>query len=321
MMLRIEGLKKTYGNYHALDGLDMEVKKGSLYGFVGPNGAGKTTTIKIMAGLICPDCGTVEVDGINALKEPDKTRDRIGYVPDYFGMYDNLKVYEYMEFFASCYGMEGLRARKLGRTLLDQVGLGNKEDFYVDGLSRGMKQRLCLARALIHDPALLIMDEPTAGLDPRTRLEFREMVRDLRESGKTILISSHLLSDLSELCTDIGIIDQGRMILHGSIEEITNRINTSKPVIITIHDGMKLAMRLLKEHPQVQTITVRDQDIMVGFTGDAADECRLLAGLIGAGVEVRGFMREPGSLEAVFMQITNHDEERVVLSYEDESGL
>lgn len=321
MMLKIEGLKKTYGNYHALDGLDMEVKKGSLYGFVGPNGAGKTTTIKIMTGLIRPDCGTVEVDGIDALKETGKTRDRIGYVPDYFGMYDNLKVSEYMEFFASCYGMEGLRARKRNRALLDQVGLGGKEDFYVDGLSRGMKQRLCLARALIHDPALLIMDEPTAGLDPRTRLEFRELVRDLKEDGKTILISSHLLSDLSELCTDIGIIDQGKMILHGSIEEITGRINTSKPVIITVHDGMKLAMRLLKEHPQVQTITVRDQDIMVGFTGDAADESRLLAGLIEAGVAVRGFMREPGNLEAVFMQITNHDEERVVLSYEDESGI
>lgn len=316
-MLKIEGLKKTYGNYHALDGLDMEVESGALYGFVGPNGAGKTTTIKIITGLLCPDEGTVEIDGIDGWKQPAKTKDLIGYVPDYFGMYDNLKVSEYMEFFASCYGLDGLKARKRTRALLDQVGLGSKEEFYVDGLSRGMKQRLCLARALIHDPALLIMDEPTAGLDPRTRLEFRELVRDLKEAGKTVLISSHLLSDLSELCTDIGIIDQGKMILHGSIEEITNRINTSKPVIITIQDGMKLAMRLLKDHPQVQTITVRDQDIMVGFTGDATDESRLLAGLIEAGVAVRGFMREPGNLEAVFMQITNHDEERVVLSYED----
>lgn len=317
MMLKMKGLKKAYGNYHALDGLDMEIESGALYGFVGPNGAGKTTTIKIVTGLLYPDGGVVEIDGIDVWKEAAKTKDHIGYVPDYFGMYDNLKVSEYMEFFASCYGLDGLKARKRNRALLDQVGLGNKEDFYVDGLSRGMKQRLCLARALIHDPTLLIMDEPTAGLDPRTRLEFRELIRDLKEAGKTILISSHLLSDLSELCTDIGIIDQGRMILHGSIEEITNRINTSKPVIITIQDGMKLAMRLLKDHPQVQTITVRDQNIMVGFTGDAADESRLLAGLIEAGVAVRGFMREPGNLEAVFMQITNHEEERVVLSYED----
>lgn len=317
MMLKIEGLKKKYGNYHALDGLDMEVDNGALYGFVGPNGAGKTTTIKTITGLLCPDEGTVKVDGIDVWKEPEKTKDLIGYVPDYFGMYDNLKVSEYMEFFAACYGLDGLKARKRNRALLEQVGLGAKEDFYVDGLSRGMKQRLCLARALIHNPALLVMDEPTAGLDPRTRVEFRELVRDLREDGKTILISSHLLSDLSELCTDIGIIDQGRMILHGSIDEITNRINTSKPVIITVQDGMKLAMRLLKDHPQVQTITVRDQEIMVGFTGNAVDESRLLAGLIEAGVAVRGFMREPGNLEAVFMQITNHEEERVVLSYED----
>lgn len=316
-MLKIEGLKKTYGNYHALDGLDMEVSKGALYGFVGPNGAGKTTTIKIITGLLRPDWGTVEIDGLDVQKEPGKTKERLGYVPDYFGMYDNLKVSEYMEFFASCYGLDGLKARRRNRALLEQVGLANKEDFYVDGLSRGMKQRLCLARALIHDPALLIMDEPTAGLDPRTRLEFRELVRDLKEAGKTVLISSHLLTDLSELCTDIGIIDQGKLILHGSIEEISNRINTSKPVIITVQDGMKLAMRLLKEHPQVQTIAVRDQEIMVGFTGDAADESRLLAGLIEAGVAVRGFMREPGNLEAVFMQITNHDEEKVVLSYED----
>lgn len=317
MMLKIEGLKKKYGNYHALDGLDMEVDNGALYGFVGPNGAGKTTTIKTITGLLCPDEGTVKADGIDVWKEPEKTKDLIGYVPDYFGMYDNLKVSEYMEFFAACYGLDGLKARKRNRALLEQVGLGAKEDFYVDGLSRGMKQRLCLARALIHNPALLVMDEPTAGLDPRTRVEFRELVRDLREDGKTILISSHLLSDLSELCTDIGIIDQGRMILHGSIDEITNRINTSKPVIITVQDGMNLAMRLLKDHPQVQTITVRDQEIMVGFTGNAVDESRLLAGLIEAGVAVRGFMREPGNLEAVFMQITNHEEERVVLSYED----
>lgn len=321
MMLKITGLKKIYGNYHALDGLDMEVRGGALYGFVGPNGAGKTTTIKIMTGLLQPDGGSVEIDGVDALREPGRTKDRIGYVPDYFGMYDNLKVSEYMEFFASCYGLDGLRARKRNRALLDQVGLGNKEDFYVDGLSRGMKQRLCLARALIHDPTLLIMDEPTAGLDPRTRVEFRELVRDLKEDGKTVLISSHLLSDLAELCTDIGIIDQGKMILHGSIEEITNRINTSKPVVITVQEGMNLALRLLKEHPQVQTITVREQEIMVGFTGDAMEESRLLAGLVEAGVAVRGFMREPGNLEAVFMQITNHEEERVVLSYEDESGL
>lgn len=320
-MLKIQKLQKSYGNYHALDRLDMEVADGALYGFVGPNGAGKTTTIKIITGLLKPDGGSVEIDGIDAVRDPYRLKEKIGYVPDHFGVYDNLKVSEYMEFFAACYGLEGLKGRKRSRTLLEQVGLGDKEDFFVDGLSRGMKQRLCLARALIHDPSVLIMDEPTAGLDPRTRLEFRETVQELKEQGKTILISSHLLSDLAEICTDIGIIDAGRMILTGSIEEIVDRIQTSRPVIITVQENMAAAMQLLKEHRLVQTITVKDSDIMVGFTGNARQESELLAELVGAGVMVRGFVREPGSLEAIFMQITNHEEERVVLSYEDESGL
>lgn len=320
-MLKIRNLKKSYGNYRALDGLDMEIQDGTLYGFVGPNGAGKTTTIKIMAGLMLPDSGSVEIDGIDALKEPYRLKEKIGYVPDDFGVYDNLKVCEYMEFFASCYRMEGLKLRRRCSMLLDQVGLGDKEDFYVDGLSRGMKQRLCLARALIHDPSILIMDEPTAGLDPRTRVEFRDVLRELNEQGKTVLISSHLLEDLSELCSDVGIIDAGRMIISGSIEEITERVHTSKPVIITVAEKQKEAIHLLKDHPLVKTITVKEQDILIGFTGTDKEECELLAALVTAGVPVRGFFREPGNLEAIFMQITNHDKERVVLSYEDESGI
>lgn len=320
-MLKIEHLQKTYGKYHALDGLNMEIPEGALYGFVGPNGAGKTTTIKIMTGLLMPDSGSVKIGGIDALRYPQQLKKKIGYVPDHFGVYDNLKVSEYMEFFASCYGMEGLKSRKRCSTLLAQVGLDDKGDFFVDGLSRGMKQRLCLARALIHDPALLIMDEPTAGLDPRTRLEFRNIVMELNEMGKTILISSHLLEDLSGLCTHIGIIDSGKMIVSGNMTEIIERVQTSKPMIIQVHANMDAAMKLLKEHPLVRTITIKEQEIVVGFTGDEDQESELLQALVMAGVQVRGFMREPGNLEAIFMQITNRDEERVVLSYEDESGL
>ncbi len=320
-MLKIRGLQKSYGKYQALYGLDMVFADGALYGFVGPNGAGKTTTIRIMTGLLKPDQGSVEIDGTDAVRDPRSLKDRIGYVPDYFGVYDNLKVSEYMEFFASCYGLEGLQARRRCNTLLEQMGLDNKIDAFVESLSRGMKQRLGLARALIHNPSLLIMDEPTIGLDPRTRLEFRETVRELNEQGKTILISSHLLSDLSELCSDIGIIERGRMILSGSMEEIVDRIHTSRPVIITVQENMTAALKLLKEHTLVQTITVRDQDILVGFLGTARQESELLKKLVEAGVMVRGFVREPGSLESIFMQITEHEEERVVLSYEDESGF
>ena len=320
-MLKTRNLQKKYGNYHALDGLNMEIPDGALFGFVGPNGAGKTTTIKILTGLLRPDGGTVEIDSADALKEPRRMRDMIGYVPDTFGVYDNLKVSEYMDFFASCYGLEGLKARGRCHTLLLQVGLGDKEDFFVDGLSRGMQQRLCLARALIHDPQILIMDEPTAGLDPRTRMEFKEMVKELHEQGKTILISSHLLPDLAEICTDIGILDAGRMVVCGSMEEILNQLKASKPVIITVDQNREAALKLLKEHPLVKTISVREPEIMVGFTGTKQQESELLAQLVKAGVPVRSFMRERASLEAIFMQLTDHEEERVVLSYEDESGL
>ncbi len=320
-MLKIQGLHKKYGNYHALDGLDMEIKNGALFGFVGPNGAGKTTTIKIMTGLLKPDQGVVELDGKNMLTDTLDLRRRIGYVPDHFGLYDNLKVSEYMEFFAACYHLEGFAARKRAGSLLEQVGLGERKDAFVDGLSRGMQQRLCLARALIHDPELLIMDEPTAGLDPRTHLEFRQMVWELHEQGKTILLSSHNLAELSELCTDIGIIDAGKMVLSGSMDEIMERIYTSKQIIISVQDQMEKALAFLKESPMVRTISICEKDIMVGFTGDERRESELLKQMIEAGIPVRGFMREPGSLESIFMQITDHNKEKVVLSYEDESGL
>ena len=262
-MLKIQGLHKKYGNYHALDGLDMEIKNGALFGFVGPNGAGKTTTIKIMTGLLKPDQGVVELDGKNMLTDTLDLRRRIGYVPDHFGLYDNLKVSEYMEFFAACYHLEGFAARKRASSLLEQVGLGERKDAFVDGLSRGMQQRLCLARALIHDPELLIMDEPTAGLDPKTHLEFRQMVWELHEQGKTILLSSHNLAELSELCTDIGIIDAGKMVLSGSMDEIMERIYTSKQIIISVQDQMEKTLAFLKESPMVRTISICEKDIMV----------------------------------------------------------
>lgn len=321
MMLEIRNLKKTFGKFYALSGLDMSIGDGALYGFVGPNGAGKTTTIKIMTGLLEADEGKVLIDGTDVTGGLSQLKLKIGYVPDFFGVYDNLKVSEYMEFFASCYGIEGLRARTRYMTLLEQVGLEDKVNFYVDGLSRGMKQRLCLARALIHDPALLVMDEPTSGLDPRTRFEFKEILKELKEQGKTILISSHVLSELSELCTDIGIIDQGKMVLSGSMGEILRRVNTSNPLIISILGNKEKALNILKSQPCVQTISVKEGNIMVQFIGDEEDEAILLQQLVDAEVMVHGFTREPGSLESLFMQITDHDVEKAVLVHENESGI
>ena len=320
-MLEIKGLHKIYGKYHALSGLDMRVETGALYGFVGPNGAGKTTTIKIMAGLLRAEEGSIAVDGVDALADSRRLRAMIGYVPDFFGVYDNLTVSEYMEFFASCYHLDGLVARKRYTALLEQVGLEDKLDFYVDGLSRGMKQRLCLARALIHDPEVLILDEPTSGLDPRTRFEVREILKELHEAGKTIVISSHVLSELSELCTDIGIIDQGHMVLEGNIMDILSRVNTSNPLVISVFANMEKALAILKSHPCVHTISLREKEVCVRFTGDAQDEALLLQQLIDSDVLVNGYTREKGSLESVFMQLTDREEERTVVSYDTESGM
>ena len=320
-MLEVKNLSISFGGLKAVDDFNITIEKGQLYGLIGPNGAGKTTAIKIMTGLLEAEEGSVVINGEDALADPDKLRSLMGYVPDFFGVYDNLTVGEYMSFFASCYHIYGLVARKRYTALLDQVGLEDKLDFYVDGLSRGMKQRLCLARALIHDPQILILDEPTSGLDPRTRVEFKEILEDLKFAGKTIIISSHVLSELSEMCTDIGIIDQGRMILEGNIEDILSRVNASNPLVISVYSNMEKALSILKSHPCVRTISMREKDICVRFAGDAQDEAMLLQQLIDSDVLVNGFTREKGSLETVFMQLTDHEEERVVTSYEAESGL
>lgn len=316
-MLKIHGLKKKFGNFEALSGLDMEVEEGALYGFVGPNGAGKTTAIKIITGLLKPDEGTVMIGGLDALQCREEAKSEFGYVPDEFGMYDNLKVWEYMEFFASCYGFDGLVGRKRCMELLEQVKLSDKADFFVDSLSRGMKQRLCLARAMIHDPRLLVLDEPTSGMDPRTRLEFKETLRELCAEGKTILISSHILSELSQMCTDIGIIDAGKIVLSGNMAEILKKVNDSNPLLIRVCRGRDMAIGILKEDPRVSTISIRDDDIVVNFRGGHDEEAGLLRSLVEAGAPVSGFIREQGDLESIFMQITNHDMERVVQTSEE----
>ena len=218
-MLKIHGLKKKFGNFEALRGLDMEVEEGALYGFVGPNGAGKTTAIKIMAGLLKPDEGSVEICGKDALRFREEAKDQFGYVPDEFGMYDNLKVREYMEFFASCYGLSGLMGRKRCEELLDQVKLSDRADFFVDSLSRGMKQRLCLARALIHDPGLLILDEPITGLDPSTTQDFYRVIRHLnREEQVAVLMVSHDIQNIVVQANKILHLKQS-VLFYGSVED------------------------------------------------------------------------------------------------------
>lgn len=312
-MLEIRGLKKKFKNFEALSGLDMTVEEGALYGFVGPNGAGKTTAIRIITGLLSADEGSITIGGRDAFAYRREIKRQIGYVPDEFGMYDNLKVREYMEFFAGCYGFTGLLARTRCGELLEQLRLSDRADAFVDSLSRGMKQRLCLARAMIHDPGLLILDEPTSGMDPGARMEFKEILREMCAEGKTILVSSHILSELSQMCTDIGIIDSGRIVLSGSMAEIFQKVNDSNPLRIQVCGARGRAIELLRSDPRVQTISIDGEDIVVYFHGDRAAEADLLRILVADGVPVSSFQKEQGDLESVFLQITNHSQEKVVI--------
>lgn len=307
-MLEIKNLCKSYGDLFVLDHLDLTIQKGELFGFVGPNGAGKTTMLRIISGLLPADSGQVSVFGIDAINDSGHLKEKIGYVPDFFGVYDNLKAIEYMEFFASVYGITGEKAHKLCLELMDMVHLADKAEFMVDSLSRGMKQRLCLARSLIHDPELLILDEPVSGLDPRARFEMKKTLRRIHEEGKTIIISSHILSELAEMCTTIGIIKQGKMKVKGTIEEIMQKVNALNPIVIKIAGEKDTALQLLKENDEVSSISMEEDNLIIGFAGNQEQQIQLLRQLIDNQVPVVSFQRKTGDLESVFMKVTEKKE-------------
>ena len=320
-MLELKGISKSYGKVRALSDLNFEVPDGTLFGLMGRNGAGKTTLLKIVAGILGPDAGTVLIDGKDALKNPGAARMKIGYVPDEFGSYDALTVMEYMEFFAGAFRLRGRTARVRCEELIRNVGLKDRADQAVETLSRGMQQRLSIARALIHDPEYLILDEPTSGLDPHSRVAIREMLCELCDTGKTVLISSHILSELSEICTDIGILDKGTVKATGEVQPILERIGNSNPLRISVLTGTQTAMGIFRRHPCVRSVTLSDRTFSLEFEGGAEDEAALLMQLIDADIPVNGFMREPGTLESFFLQMTGKTEERLILSNDDESDL
>lgn len=315
-MLIIEGVCKQYGNVKALDHLNMHALKGEIYGFVGPNGAGKTTTIKIITGLTKADQGTVMVDGVDTKKYPYRVKEKIGYMPDFFGVYDNLKVIEYLEFYTSIYKTLGKKERTFCYELLELVRLEDKAEQYVDHLSRGMKQRLCLARTLVNRPELLVLDEPASGLDPRARRELQDMLRGISSSGVTILTSSHILSELSELCTTIGIIEQGKLVLEGKTEDIFKLRKLSTPLLIQFLEQGDLGIQIIRENPLTKKLSKQGNCVSVTFEGDEKEEGELLYQLVSAGIPITSFYREKNNLETLFMQITKGEE-----GYEDESHL
>ncbi len=223
-IVRTEGLVKRYDGTLAVAGVDLDVEAGEIFGLVGPNGAGKTTTMRILATLLRPSSGEAEIAGWSVTRHPDEVRRVLGFMPDVFGVYDDMKVWEYLDFFARCYGLSPARRRQMIGDLLELVDLADKRDAYVQTLSRGMQQRLCLAHALVHDPAVLLLDEPASGLDPRARVELRELLRELRSLGKTIVISSHILPELEELCTSVAIVDRGQVLAQGRVADIERRL-------------------------------------------------------------------------------------------------
>ena len=303
-MLYINDLTKNYGSFTAVNHLSLHIPEGDLFGFVGPNGAGKTTTIRIVCGLLKASGGTVRIGGTEAAVGSKKMKRLIGYVPDFFGVYDNLKVREYMDMYGSMYGMTTRDIARLTDDLLELVNLSDKKEFYVDTLSRGMKQRLCVARALLHNPRLLILDEPSSGLDPRARVEMKELLKNLHSMGKTIVISSHILSELSEMCNSIGIMNHGQLITAGRIEDIMQQISGGSRIHIHVASEIEPAVRMLKEQAFVTVESVRENELIITFGGTDEEVCALIGRLIQNQVILTGFHREEGNLESLFMQLT-----------------
>lgn len=303
-MLYINDLTKKYGSFTAVNHLTLHIPEGDLFGFVGPNGAGKTTTIRIVCGLLKASGGTVKIGSTVAAVGSKEMKRMIGYVPDFFGVYDNLKVREYMDLYGSMYGMYSRDIARLTDDLLELVNLTDKKEVYVDTLSRGMKQRLCVARALLHNPKLLILDEPSSGLDPRARVEMKELLKNLHSMGKTIVISSHILSELSEMCNSIGIMNRGQLITAGHIEDIMRQLSGGNRIHIQVVSNMEAAVRVLKEQAGVTVESVRENEIIISGGGTDEEIGALIAQLIYNQVVLSGFHKEEGNLETLFMQLT-----------------
>ena len=318
-VIETRGLVKRYDSQLAVAGIDLVIGPGEIYGLVGPNGAGKTTTMKILATLLPQTAGEAFVCGISVTENPIEVRRRIGYMPDFYGVYDDLRVWEYLDFFARCYSVPAARRAGMIGELLEIVGLADKRAAYVETLSRGMRQRLCLAHTLVHDPAVLILDEPASGLDPRARVEMREILRELRSMGKTILVSSHILPELAEMCTGVGIIDRGRLLRSGSIGEIERSLRATALLRIDLlgdEAALAAARDWLGTDPRVGDIQVPanagegGSRLEVPFDGDAEAQATLLAGMVEAGHRVSGFSHATSDLEEIFLKVTGQQDDQ-----------
>ena len=303
-MIEVQGLTKRFGKLTAVNDISFTVDRGDAFGFIGPNGAGKTTTIRMLATTLKPDSGTVTINGHDITQDPAAVRACVGYMPDFFGVYDDMKVWEYLDFFGAAYRVPWQRRPALIGDVLELTDLSDKRDEYVDALSRGMKQRLCLAKTLIHDPDVLLLDEPASGLDPRARIEIRQLLQQLCKMDKTVFISSHILRELADLCNKIGIIEQGRLVMAGSVEEISAQLAGGKTLIIRTTNRLQEACDFLVSHPEIGSAEIVEDAIKAIYQGEPDQQHRLLSALVEAGFQVESFAEQETSLETLYMRLT-----------------
>ncbi len=304
-MIETRDLTKMYGDLYALDRLTLKLEKGDVYGFIGPNGAGKTTTMRILATLLNPTWGEATVCGYSIYNGARDIRRVMGYMPDFFGVYDDMKVIEYLEFFAAAYRIKGAERRKKCDQVLELVDLGYKRDALVTSLSRGMTQRLGLARVLLHEPQVLLLDEPASGLDPRARIEMRELLKELRNMGKTILVSSHILPELADICNKIGIIERGKLLFNGDVESAIRQVRQRTIMRVVVgNDLTLLAKEQVAAHPDVVSVEVKDEAMLVTLHEGVADGSFLADLLVKGGFRLKTLKEEEVDLEDVFMSIT-----------------
>jgi ABC-2 type transport system ATP-binding protein len=303
-VIEAHDLTKKYGDLFAIKSLELNLQKGDVFGFIGPNGAGKTTTMRILATLLNPTWGEAYVCGHSIYTHPRDIRRAIGYMPDFFGVYDDMKVIEYLEFFAAAYRIKGAARKKICDEVLDLVDLGYKRDALVTSLSRGMTQRLGLARVLLHDPQVLLLDEPASGLDPRARIEIRGLLKELRNMGKTIMISSHILPELADVCNKIGIIEKGELQVNEDVATVMEKVRPQKILNIRVVGDQTAALKLLDGHPHVEKLEERDHMVVATLKPEITDYSDLATLLIQSGQKLTLFKEDELNLETAFMALT-----------------
>ena len=303
-MIELKNFGKQYGDFTAVENLNLKIEAGEMFGFIGPNGAGKSTTIRFLATLLKASHGEGTVNGHSVTKDPIAVRRSVGYMPDNFGVYDGMKVWEFLDFFAVAYQVPRARRKAVLSDVLELLDLTHKRDDFVNGLSRGMKQRLCLAKTLVHDPPVLILDEPSSGLDPRARLEVKALLKELRRMGKTILISSHILTELADCCTSIGIVERGQLLLHGPIEKVYRQIQRNRTLEVRFAGDTAAGLSLIRSDPKVRQVIEDTRSCTVELDGGDGDVQRLLRQLALAECGLVSFADKEPTLEDVFMLVT-----------------